>query len=74
MASSKNYWVSPKGTSWEVKSEGSDETRSFTTQAEAWQFAMDRAKAAGGEAYLKDEQGQVRERNTYGQDPRSIPG
>ena len=71
----KDYWAGPKGGCWQVKGAGNDRATSrHETQAEAWAEARERAKDAGGEAYLQNRQGQIRERNTYGYDPENSKG
>ncbi len=71
MANEKNYWTQkrPDG-QWESKREGATRASSVSsTQAEAWEKSKDFARERGGEAYLKGENGRIRERNTYGKDP-----
>ena len=66
-----SYWVSktPDG-DWRVKREGADRASSVHgTQAEAWDRARDLARDAHGEAFLKNREGEIRERNTFGHDP-----
>lgn len=46
----------------------------FSTQAEAWERAKELARKAKSEAYLQGENGKIRERNSYGNDPRSSKG
>jgi hypothetical protein len=67
---SENYWTSKRPTGWAVKKEGASRASSIhSTQSEAWSEARRLARGAGGEAYLKGEDGQIRARNTYGSDP-----
>ncbi len=71
MPNNRNYWTQqrPDG-KWEVICEGAVRpSRVFDTQAEAWDYCRQMARAAGGEAYLKGRNGRIRERNTYGKDP-----
>lgn len=74
--SSKNYWVSKAPTGdWRVKREGADRASSVHgTQADAWGRARELARGTQGEAFLKNRDGVIRERNTFGHDPRDIPG
>ena len=73
---SKDYWVSktPDG-DWRVKRTGAERASSVhETQAQAWDRARDLAREARSEAYLKNRDGAIRERNTYGHDPRTSKG
>jgi len=73
---SDDYWVSQTpGGDWRVKREGAGRASSVhETQAEAWDRARELARGARSEAFLKNRQGQIRERNTYGHDPRRTKG
>jgi len=76
MADERDYWTQkrPDGR-WESKREGANRASKVTdTQAEAWEHSKGVARAKGGEAYLKGENGRIRERNTYGNDPRKTKG
>lgn len=71
----KNYWATKHPQGWQVK--GAGNTRATTvhdTQAKAWAEAKSRAMETKGEAYLSGLNGQIRERNTYGNDPSRIKG
>lgn len=71
----KDYWTTPHPEGWQVKGSGNSRaTAVHDTQAEAWSDAKARARGAGGEAYLQGKGGQIRERNTYGRDPRVTKG
>lgn len=73
--SSKDYWTTKHENGWAVKREGAQRATSIhTNQADAWTEAKGRAKQNGGEAYLQNRQGQIRERNTYGYDPEKSKG
>lgn len=76
MPNPKNFWTQQRQDGkWESKREGADRPSKVTdTQAEAWKYSKEQAKDEGGEAFLKGRDGLIRERNTYGNDPRSIPG
>lgn len=75
MANDKNYWTTKHGDKWAVQREGNQKATSLhDTQAEAWKETRDRARDAGGEAFLHNKEGKIRERNTYGHDPRDIKG
>jgi len=76
MADRRDYWTQqrPDGL-WEAKHEGAARASGvFKTQAEAWNRSKDLARGQQGEAYLKGCNGQIRERNTYGTDPRRTKG
>lgn len=71
----KDYWATRHPDGWQVKGAGNSRATSVhETQAEAWSEARERAKDAGGEAYLQNRHGQIRERNTYGHDPERSKG
>lgn len=76
MPNSKNYWTTPSSDgSWKVKREGAERALSVhDTQAGAWAETQSRARETKGEAYLQNREGQIRERNTYGHDPRKTKG
>jgi hypothetical protein len=66
----KNQWVVPHGDKWAQRGEGNDRvTRTFDTQREAIDAARDTAKREGSEIIIQGEDGQIRERNSYGNDP-----
>ncbi len=70
-----DYWVTKHEEGWQVKREGGERaTAVYATQAEAWDRARDLARGTRGEAYLCGEDGRIRERNTYGEDPESSKG
>ena len=71
----KNYWTCKRDEGWGVKAEGSKSDISlFSKQSEAWDFTRDLAQKSQGEAFLQGRDGKIRERNTYGHDPRDIKG
>ncbi len=70
MTSNKNFWVSKRNEGWAVKREGAGRASSMhKTQGSAWSEARRLARGSGGEAVLKGSNGQIRARNTYGNDP-----
>ncbi|MDD5706547.1 MAG: DUF2188 domain-containing protein [Kiritimatiellae bacterium] len=73
---SKDYWVSPAGDGrWKTQRTGAERAASVhSTQAQAWAEAQRLARDAHSEAVLQNRHGQIRARNTYGHDPRDIPG
>lgn len=71
MADGKNYWTQqrPDG-KWESKREGGERASNVTeTQAGTWAYSKSKAKESGGEAFLRNRDGKISERNTYGKDP-----
>lgn len=71
----KDYWATPHKDGWQVKGSGNTKATSVHgTQAEAWKETKDRARESKGEAYLQGRDNNIRERNTYGHDPRKTKG
>lgn len=68
----KNVHVVPSEEGWSVKSGGS--TRSFQRQSEAEEFGREVARETEVEFFLHGEDGKIRLRDSYGNDPRDIPG
>ncbi|MDT2737933.1 DUF2188 domain-containing protein [Enterococcus pseudoavium] len=68
---SKNQHVTPNGNGgWQVKAAGgSKATAHFDTQAEAIARATQISKNQGSELFIHGKNGQIRERNSYGNDP-----
>jgi hypothetical protein len=70
-----NFWATKKSGNWVVRKQGSDRIAStHTTQSDAWAETRRLARGAGGDAYLRDGNGNVRARNTYGKDTSSSKG
>ena len=68
--SKKNYHVVPKGDNWGVKGAGNERyTRVVTTQKEAKEIAREYAKNQNSELFIHRQNGQIRERSSYGNDP-----
>ena len=67
----KNQHVTPhKGGGWQVKGAGNSKATVVTnTQKEAIKIAKDIAKNQGSELIIHNQQGRIRERNSYGTDP-----
>ena len=60
---------------WRVEVEGTARARStHATQAEARQAAREIARRSKAELLVHGRNGQIRERNTYGKDPRKSKG
>lgn len=71
----KDYWVTKHPDGWQVKGAGNQRATSVhEKQADAWAEARDRARDTNGEAYLTGRDHLIRERNTYGHDPRRTKG
>jgi hypothetical protein len=67
--SKKNQHVVPKGDNWAVRGAGNEKvTKIVSTQKEAIKIARDIAINQGSEIFIHGENGQIRERNTYGKD------
>ncbi|MBN8648311.1 MAG: DUF2188 domain-containing protein [Caulobacterales bacterium] len=68
--SGKNQHVVPHGDNWAVRGAGNSKvTETFDTQREAIDRARDIAINQGSELFVHGENGQIRERNSYGNDP-----
>ncbi|MCW2787332.1 MAG: hypothetical protein JWP74_3849 [Marmoricola sp.] len=63
------------GTEWHCRVEGgSTPFHTSDTKARAVAAGKDRAKADAVEHIVKNKDGQIGERSTYGHDPRNVPG
>lgn len=68
--SAKNQHVVPHSKGWAVKGSGNERATSVhPTQREAIEAARDIARNQGTELFVHGENGRIRERNTYGNDP-----
>jgi hypothetical protein len=66
----KNQHVVPHDGSWAVKGAGNQRaTGVHSTQAEAIQSAREIAQNQGSEMLIHGRNGQIREKNSYGNDP-----
>ena len=66
----RSQHVTPRGEKWQVKGAGNSRATVITsTQKEAIQVATKIAKNQGSELFIHNRQGQIRERNSYGNDP-----
>lgn len=66
----KNQHVVPNRDKWSVKGEGNKKnTATFETQKEAIEKAKSIAKNQESELLIHGQNGQIRERNSYGNDP-----
>lgn len=73
--SKKNVHVLPKQGNWKVQIEGSEKAYRITsTQKEAIEIAKKVAKTNQSELLIHGKDGQIREKNSHGNDPRKIKG
>jgi hypothetical protein len=71
----KNQHVVPHGKEWAVKGAGNNKATYITeTQSKAIDLAKDIAQNQQSELFIHNRQGQIRERNTYGNDPNPPKG
>jgi hypothetical protein len=71
----KNQWVVRHGDNWAQRGEGNARvTRTFDTQKEAINAATETARREHSEVLIQNEGGQIRERNSYGNDPHPPKG
>ena len=71
----KNQHVVPKGDQWVVKgAENLKATRVVDTQREAIKIAREIAINQQSELIVHGKNGQIREKNSYGNDPADIKG
>jgi hypothetical protein len=75
MRMQKNVHVVPHDDMWAVKKDGVDRaTRVTNTQKEAIDIGRELAKKNQSELLIHGQNGKIREKNSYGNDPRQIPG
>jgi len=66
----KNQHAVPHGDQWAVKGAGNSKaTRVVSTQSEAVKIARDIARNQGSELFIHRPNGQIRDRDSYGNDP-----
>ena len=71
----KNQWVVRHGTGWAQRGEGNYRvTRTFDRQRDAIDAARETARRERSELIIQGEGGQIRERNSYGNDPHPPTG
>lgn len=71
----KNQWVVRHGDGWAQRGEGNERvTRAFDRQQDAINAARETARREQSELIIQGEDGQIRERNSYGNDPRPPKG
>ena len=67
--------VQPQGERWAVKVEGEDSPRStHDRKADAVDSGRSLAKSLAVEFVAKHQEGRIAEKDSYGNDPRDIPG
>lgn len=70
MEMGKNQHVVPAGDEWGVRGEGNSRlTGRFETQREAIDAGREIAQNQNSELFIHRQNGQIRERNSYGNDP-----
>jgi hypothetical protein len=70
MAKKSNLHVVPRDGGWAVRREGADRVSStHRTQGEATGAARDTARREQGEVLIHGRNGQIRDRDSYGNDP-----
>jgi hypothetical protein len=70
MATNKNVHVVPHDGHWDVVREGSNRPLSVhDEQEQAFEAGRVAAKRSHGELFMHGEDGRIRERNSYGNDP-----
>ena len=68
--SGKNQHVVPHVSGWAVKGAGNSKATSIhSSQAEAFEHARSIAQNQGSEMLIHGKNGQIREKNSYGNDP-----
>jgi hypothetical protein len=65
--------VVPSGDQWAVLNDGQHEA-AFQTQEEAAEAGRARARELGAEFQLQGQDGRIREKDSYGNDPRDVEG
>ena len=69
----RNFWAVKTGGGWVVREEGlPEECSTHASAEEAWATAKARAAELKGEAFLSDEDGEIRAREWFGELPRDI--
>ncbi len=66
--------VTPQQGTWKVLIDGSEQFGMFGTQQEAADAGRARARELGAEFQLHGEDGLIREKDSYGYDPRDVNG
>lgn len=76
MTAKNDYWTGKRSDGkWAVKRSGSSKASSLhDTQKQAWKEARRLARGINSEAFLKGKDGNIRTRNSYGNDLYSPKG
>lgn len=75
MANNKNIHVVPHGKNWAWKREGSERVSRITdTQSDAIDQAREASRRERGELFIHRPNGQIRDRDSHGNDPRRSKG
>lgn len=75
MSMGKNQHVVKHSDGWSIKGAGNEKaTKVVATQAEAIKIAKDIAVNQQSELIIHGTDGKIREKNSYGNDPRNIKG
>lgn len=69
-----NIHVVPAGDGWAVEVAGGGSRKMFATQEEAIAAGTERAQGDKVELLIHGRDGQIRERNSFGHDPRDVKG
>jgi Uncharacterized protein conserved in bacteria (DUF2188) len=70
MSQGKNQHIVPHGSGWAILGAGNEKvTRQFETQREAIEHGRQIAINQQSELIIHNQEGQIRERNSYGNDP-----
>jgi len=69
-----NIHVVPAGDGWAVEAAGGGRRTLYSTQDEAIQAGTERAQRDKVELLIHGRDGQIRERNSFGHDPRNVKG
>ena len=71
----KNQHVTPHPKGWQVKGAGNSKATAVTnTQAAANEIAKQIASNQNSEVLIHGRNGKIREKNSYGDDPRNVNG
>jgi hypothetical protein len=71
----KNIHVVPNSNGWGVKAAGNTKpAKVFETQKQAIEYGRQRAISGTSELFIHGKNGQIRERNSYGNDPHPPKG
>ena len=66
--------VLPDGDRWKLERDGGEVVDTFATQEEAIGAGRQVAEQDGAELTIHRQDGQIREKDSHGNDPRDVPG